>query len=86
MKKWNFPEYINEAIEFHHSPLNSDARYRDVVFATYLANAMCLLEERKFDFLYMEDEVLKFFSISSEEIFNNLHSKLKSLYDNQPVT
>lgn len=79
-QKWNFPEYITQAIEFHHSPLNADKAYREVVYLTYIANVMCLLEERKFDYMYIEDAVLDFLGIPNENEFKKLHAKLKDLF------
>jgi len=84
-EKWNFPKYITEAIEFHHCPLNAGVEHKAVVYITYLANVMCMLEERKFDFMYMEDDVLNFLGIPDEDEFNRIHEKLKSLYASQPV-
>jgi len=84
-QKWNFPEYIAEAIEFHHCPLNAGPACRDVVYVTYVANVMCLLEERKFDYMYMEDEVLNYLGIKDENEFNRLHEKLKKAYLDQAV-
>jgi putative nucleotidyltransferase with HDIG domain len=81
--KWNFPDYIVEAIEFHHSPLKSGSASMEVVYVTYAANVMCLLEERKFDYMYMEDDVLNYLAIKNEDDFRELHEKLKKAYLNQ---
>jgi len=83
--KWNFPEYISEAIEFHHCPLNARPENKAVVYITYLANVMCLVEERKFEFMYMEDDVMSFFGIADETEFSRIHEKLKGLFASQPV-
>ena len=82
-EKWNFPEYIIEAISFHHSPLKSSESHKDIVFLTYLANALCLIEERKFDFFYLENEVLQRFDLFSEEKFNLMHGEFQKLYQKQ---
>jgi len=82
-EKWNFPNYIREAISFHHSPLQASEENRDVVFMTYLANSLCLIEEKKFDFFYLEDEVLKRFDLESEEKFNAMHENFKIQYEKQ---
>lgn len=80
-EKWNFPGYITEAIEFHHSPLYADTAYKEVVYLTYIANVMCLLEERKFDYMYIEEDVLDYLGIPNENAFNKLHEKLKDLFE-----
>jgi len=82
-EKWNFPNYIREAISFHHSPLQASEENRDLVFITYLANSLCLIEEKKFDFFYMEDEVLKRYKLESEEKFTEMHNSFKELYAKQ---
>ncbi len=82
-EKWNFPTYIREAISFHHSPLQASEENRDLVFITYLANSLCLIEEKKFDFFYMEDEVLKRYKLESEEKFIEMHNSFKEQYAKQ---
>lgn len=82
-EKWRLPDYIVESVSYHHSPLNAAAGYRDVVFITYMANKMCLIEERKFDFMFFEDEVLKRFAINDEDEFQKLHDELKAKYESQ---
>ncbi len=82
-EKWNFPIYIREAISFHHSPLLASEENRDTVFLTYLANSLCLIEEKKFDYFYMEDEVLKRFNIESEEKFIEMHNNFKEQFAKQ---
>lgn len=83
-EKWHLPEYITDAISCHHSPLNASEKYCDVVFITYMADKMCLIEEGKFDFLFFEDEVLKRFNMNDEESFKNLHQELISQFESQP--
>jgi len=82
-EKWNFPEYIVEAISYHHSPLKSSEANRDIVFLTYLANSLCLIEEKKFDYFYLENEVLQRFNLLSEEKFNEIHEDFIKLYQKQ---
>jgi putative nucleotidyltransferase with HDIG domain len=82
-KKWNLPEYLHEAIQNHHSPLNTEEEFRDVVFITYLANQMCGIETKKYDFHYFEEDVLGRFDINDEEKFNRLHEEMKKRYEQQ---
>lgn len=83
-EKWNFPEYIVEGIAYHHSPMNPEIKNRDAVFITYIANCMCLIEENKFDYLFMEDEVLANYAINSSESFDAFHESLKKQYSEHP--
>ena len=75
-EKWNFPPYLVEAIAYHHSPVNAKNEYKDIVYITYISNILCLIEENKFDFFYIEDEVLSRFGITDRENFESLHKEL----------
>ncbi|MBN2159799.1 MAG: HDOD domain-containing protein [Spirochaetes bacterium] len=75
-RKWNLPEYLVDAIEWHHAPLSSRKEYRDVVYLTYLADKMCAIEDKKSDFFYIEEEVLERFNINNEESFTEIHADL----------
>ncbi len=83
-EKWNFPEYIIESIAYHHSPLNPEIKNRDAVYITYIANSMCLIEENKFDFLFMEDDVLTKYGLNRKEDFDVFHQNLKKQYAEHP--
>jgi len=78
--KWNFPEYIIEAISKHHSPLNANDQFKNVVNLTYLANEMCLMEEKKAEFDYIEVSVLETMGIEKEDDFNAFHENIKEQY------
>ena len=82
-EKWNFPEYLVEAIAYHHSPVDPAIVNKDIVNITYLANAMCLIEAKKFDFLYFEDEVLSKYGLTKKEDFDALHAELIKQYTAQ---
>jgi len=82
-EKWKLPDYITETIAYHHAPLNSSNEFKDIIFTTYLANKLCLIEDGKFDFLFFEDEVLKYFRLSSEEGFKRFHESLKKSFIEQ---
>ena len=75
-EKWNFPPYLVEAIAFHHSPMNARHEFRDIVSITYLANALCLVEDNKFDYFYMEDEVIRRFGLTDRDKFDLFHNEL----------
>jgi putative nucleotidyltransferase with HDIG domain len=82
-RKWNLPEYLVETIEWHHSPLNCSEQYRDIVYITYLANKMCSIEAKKYDFYYLEEEVLERFHINDEKAFNDLHASMQKKFAEQ---
>ncbi|MCL1833558.1 MAG: HDOD domain-containing protein, partial [Leptospirales bacterium] len=71
-EKWNFHDYIQETIAYHHAPMLSSEKNRDIVFITYLANSLCLIEDNKFDYFYLEEEVITKYGLESEEKFNEI--------------
>lgn len=78
--KWNFPEYLIEAIDFHHAPHNAKKNI-ELVNTVYLANMMCGIETRKYYFHYLDEPVLKFFNLAEETAFKAFHAKLKAKYE-----
>ena len=81
--KWNLPEYLVQTIANHHSPLNADKKYHPVVYIVYLANEFCNIEQKKYDYGYVEDEVLGLFGLDSEDKFTELHEELINSYAEQ---
>jgi len=45
---------------------------------------MCLIEENKFDFLFMEDDVLTKYGLNKKEDFDTFHQSLKKQYAEHP--
>jgi len=82
-RKWNLPEYLIETIEWHDSPLNCRDEFRDIVYTTYLANKMCSIEEKKYDFYYLEEEVLDRYNLNNEKDFNAVHANLQKKFAEQ---
>ncbi len=79
--QWNLPHYLVDTIKYHHSPLLlADSQNREIVFITYLANQICSIEEKRFNYYFIEDEILGMFNIENEKEFNELHDELKSKY------
>jgi len=82
-RRWNLPEYLVETIQWHHAPLNCNKEYQDIVYLTYLANKMCSIEEKKYDYYFLEEEVLQRFNLDDEKAFNDLHEEMKKKYNDQ---
>jgi HD-like signal output (HDOD) protein len=80
-RKWNFPEYLVESIQHHHAPLSASHDNRDIVFVAYLANMLVGIEDRKYYYYYLENEVLERFGIDSEEKFNQFHKNIKNKFE-----
>jgi putative nucleotidyltransferase with HDIG domain len=65
-EKWNFPEHLVHAIQFHHDPTVAPPEERDLVFTVYLANMMCEYENGNVSFDQIEPLVLDSFGITSK--------------------
>jgi len=77
-RKWNFPDHLSAAIEFHHAPYLALPEHRDLVFTVYLANAIADYEPGKVNFYTLEPEVLQTFSINSRQAFEMLAALLQN--------
>ncbi|PKL41244.1 MAG: HD family phosphohydrolase [Spirochaetae bacterium HGW-Spirochaetae-1] len=80
-KKWNFPDYLVEAIRYHHAPHSSSEQHRDLAFSVYLANMLCGIDDKKYYYFYCDEIVLERFGILEEEKFRDLHGKLKGKWE-----
>lgn len=85
-RKWNLPEYLVETIQWHHAPLNCSEEFRDIVYITYLADKMCRIEEKKYDFYYLEEDVLNRFNINDEKSFNAAMTDLQKKFSDHNAT
>ncbi|MBN2079735.1 MAG: HDOD domain-containing protein [Spirochaetes bacterium] len=80
-QKWNFPDYLTEAINYHHAPYCCSEKYRDIVYIIYLANMMAGIEDRRYAFYYIEETILERFNLLDETKFKSLHDRLKDKFD-----
>lgn len=80
-QKWNFPEYLVNAINNHHSPLNATAAFRDVVYTISLANIITGVEDRKYSYYYIEESVLDLFKLTDIGKLTEFHQQLKARYE-----
>lgn len=86
-EKWNFPDDLRIPIANHHSPLNSDQQNLDLTYIVYTANMLCGIEMNKYNYYYIEMEVLNWLKIGSVEKLQSFHEKVKASYrEHQVVT
>jgi putative nucleotidyltransferase with HDIG domain len=71
-EKWNFPEHLVHAIQFHHDPTAAAPEEQDLIFTVYLANMMCEYENGNITFDQMDTQVLDSFAISSKKQIDSL--------------
>jgi len=84
-EKWNFPDELKMSIANHHSPLNADPANMELTYIVYLANMLCGVEINKYNYYYIDTEVLEWFKISSIEQLQVFHEKLKNNFTDQQV-
>jgi len=82
-EKWQLPAYLAESIRFHHTPLEAKTEFIDHVHVTYFANMLCGVENRKYQYYYIEESILKRFNLTNEIDLEKYHQKLKDLYSEQ---
>ena len=81
-RKWNLPDYLVETISGTIRPLSCDEKYRDIVYISYLANKMCWIEEKKYDFFFLEEGgALDRYNLNDEKAFTDLHADLLNQYN-----
>ena len=85
-KKWRFNEALVKAIEFHHRPYIAPEKYRELVYLVYLANVFTEIEDKKYRFEIVEEEVLEYFSMTKREDFDRLHGILMKAYETHSST
>jgi putative nucleotidyltransferase with HDIG domain len=83
-EKWNFPDFIIEAIRNHHHPLSSGG-FRDLVFIVYTANILSNIDNQNADYSFIESEVLKKFRIKNQKQLVRLHEGLINSYHNHGI-
>ncbi|MDA3901599.1 MAG: HDOD domain-containing protein [Spirochaetes bacterium] len=72
--KWNFADFMEEAIACHHAPLQSSDENRIVVYVTYLANIFVGISSKKYTFDHIDPAVLSHLSINSMKECENLYN------------
>ncbi|MFW5861048.1 MAG: HDOD domain-containing protein [Spirochaetota bacterium] len=82
-KKWQLPDYLVTSIRYHHTPLEANTEFSEQVRVTYLANMLCGVENRKYQYYYIEESILQHFKLSDEEDLKVFHQRLKDLYNGQ---
>ena len=82
-QKWNFPDILVEGIRYHHQPLLTPQRSKDVVFCVYLANACCDLERRMITYEQFERPVLGEFGIRTQAQLNDFADRLRRQFEAQ---
>jgi HD-like signal output (HDOD) protein len=79
-RKWNFPEALTQAIEFHHRPWASDPEYRKATGLVYLADCLCEAEEKRIVFDQIDGAILRENGVRDPAGLENLRAELSRAY------
>jgi putative nucleotidyltransferase with HDIG domain len=71
-EKWNFPDHLVHAIQYHHDPLAAAPEEWDLIFTVYMANMLCEYENGNVIFDQFEPQVLDAFGITVKKQVENL--------------
>jgi HD-like signal output (HDOD) protein len=82
-EKWNFADFLVQGIEFHHSPHRASIQNRPIVYTVYLANLLCGVETKKYEYSYADMMALEALGIKDENAFIALHQKLIAQFQSQ---
>jgi putative nucleotidyltransferase with HDIG domain len=77
-EKWNFPDKFIQAIRFHHVPLEADEGYKAILYTVYLGNEIFYYFNGLRTFNDLNFQVLKFFSIDSEDRFKPFVTRIQT--------
>ncbi|MDX1956955.1 MAG: HDOD domain-containing protein [Leptospiraceae bacterium] len=80
LSKWNFPEELIAAVEYHHKPFLAEPQHKELVEIIYLANMMIDVLDHKASFFVINEPILKTFKIDNEKSFNNYLERLNKQY------
>lgn len=82
--KWGFPENLKMMISHHHTPMEVDDQYKDQVLLTYLADIFHGIEDGRYEYSHIEEEVLDWFGIKNEKTVSGLIAKCSRRFNECP--
>lgn len=77
-QKWNFPENLCKAIEYHHRPREAPEEFKRLVYTVYLGNAMSDYQDEMLHYYAVEPTVLALFNLTTREAFEMVAGTLNS--------
>ncbi|MDF3819560.1 HDOD domain-containing protein [Leptospira sp. 96542] len=79
-EKWEFPNDLRVAIEYHHKPFLAPEDLRELVEIIYMANMMCDFQEQKKGFYAIDKNLLAKYNLDNIEVFSDAVKKMEVLY------
>ncbi len=84
-RKWNFPDALVHAIEYHHHPADCPREHRDVVYTVYMANVLSDPKHREFDFEQFDQDVMSEFNVQSHAQLNTIRTRLENMFEREQL-
>jgi len=81
-EKWNFPDYLKDAILLHHTPWYTNSENRTIVYTIYFANNLTYYRNKEIEYNDISKEVLDFFNIPNKESIDLLLEEFYNIYNN----
>ncbi len=82
-RKWNFPDALVNAIEYHHHPADCLPEHKDVVYTVYMANVLADPKHKNYDFDQFDQDVLAEFKIRDPEGMDTMRSRLENMFERE---
>lgn len=82
-RKWNFPDALVSAIEYHHHPSDCPPEHKDVVYTVYMANVLSDPKHKDFDFDQFDQDVMREFNVPDHGQMNTLRTRLENMFERE---
>ncbi len=83
VRKWNFPDSVISAIQFHHQPMSAPLPDKSVVYIVYMANILARLRESDIRYLAINKAILDYLFIYTEEQLYEYENNLYQYFEEQ---
>lgn len=83
-ERWNFPEILITMIRHHHTPLQAEPQYQEVVSVVYIANELANLDSDRFE--HIDGRVLRILGLTSRDQLATVQERLSAQYDREHLT
>jgi putative nucleotidyltransferase with HDIG domain len=81
-KKWNFPDFIQESIKYHHIPLQTSDENLAIVSIVYFADRIYYYKHKEINYSDINFNVLKSFNLSNVKDFELVSQSIIMKYEN----
>ncbi|HOF01913.1 MAG TPA: HDOD domain-containing protein [Spirochaetota bacterium] len=80
-EKWNFPEFLYEAMRYHHIPHDYRIKNKEVVYTVYLADAIYYYLRNTADFENIDGKILEYFDFQDKNSFKEYCDTIFERYE-----